>query len=166
MAKKYNKKKLIADYQTGGYTQRELAHRYNLSVGMVSKITKEISKESEQLVNNKIQVDHELVLQSEQNRNAINEVVNRELKRKLLAEKLEDYLDNAVGQAAKAGVEILQRDEVTMQDVVGFGKFQNDARVGLDLQPKFASSTTNNINAQQNTSIVDELSKLSEKLPD
>lgn len=155
MAKKYDKLKLIADYKTGAFTQRELAHEYKISVAMVAKITKSIEKESEQLVNSKIAIEHALTFKSEQEVNAINNVVNRELARKAKAQVLEGFLDDGVGVAINKGINLLNSDDATMQDVAQFGKFQNDARVGLDLQPKFSTSQTfiNNQNAQQNNSL-------------
>jgi len=39
----HDKKLLIADYHTNKYSQRELAKKYNVSLGTVSNLTKEIS---------------------------------------------------------------------------------------------------------------------------
>lgn len=153
MAKKYDKEKLIAEWKTGDYTQRDLASKYKLSPGMIAKIVKGISKESEQLVSNLIESNHELTLKSEQERISINEVVSRELQRKAKAQIIAEALDDGLNIATNASVKILQGDDVTMSDVIQFGKFQNDARVGLDLQPKFSQTTINNSNAQQNNGL-------------
>ena len=152
MSKKYDKLALIADYKTGRFTQRDLAYKYSISPAMVSKITKPISKESESLVNDKIEIEHALTLKSEQEVNAINEVVNKELARKAKAEKMGSHLDSVLGVAIQASAKILSSDP-SMNDVMQYGKFQNDARVGLDLQPKFSTQPTvvnTNTNAQQN----------------
>jgi len=42
---------LIADYHTNKYSQRELSKKYGVSVGTVSKLTKEIVPQNEHLVN-------------------------------------------------------------------------------------------------------------------
>jgi len=153
MAKKYDKEKLIFEWKTGRYTQRELAHTYKISNGMVAKIVKDIKKESEQLVSNLVNDKHALKNKSEQEQDIINNLVSKELARKERNEKTGLYLDRGVDIAVKKGVEILQGDDASMDDVMKFGKFQNDARVGLDLQPKFSTTplvTNNNTNAQQN----------------
>ena len=152
MAKNYNKEALIADHKTGAYTQRQLAHKYDISNSMVAKIVKGIPKELEQLVSADVYVKHTLASKSKQEVSAINEVVSRELTKKLIAAKIDDYLDDALEIAARVGVRLLNSDDVSMQDVAQFGKFQNDARVGLKTQDKFSSASTviNNTNAQQN----------------
>lgn len=152
MAKKYDKNKLISDWKTGAYTQRDLAHKHKISPGMVARIVKDVPKESEQLVSKKIEIEHALTLKSEQEVSSIDEVVSKELARKAKAQVMGDFLDDGIGIALNTGVKILKREDATMNDVAQFGKFQNDARVGLDLQPKFSSAQTtiNNTNAQQN----------------
>jgi len=57
--------------------------------------------------------------------------------------------DDGLSIATKKSIELLGSSEATMQDIAQFGKFQNDARVGLDLQPKFATTNITNTNAQQ-----------------
>lgn len=52
----HDKKLLIADYHTNKYSQRELAKKYNTSVGTVNNLTKEINPENEHLVNAQIAI--------------------------------------------------------------------------------------------------------------
>ncbi len=51
-----NKSLLIADYHTGKFSQRELAKKYDVSLGTVSKLTKEVNPQNEHLVNAQITV--------------------------------------------------------------------------------------------------------------
>lgn len=52
----HDKKLLIADYHTNKYSQRELAKKYNVSLGTVSNLTKEISPQNEHIVNAQITI--------------------------------------------------------------------------------------------------------------
>jgi len=76
MAKKYDKDQLLADFKTGAFTQRELAHKYKLSVARISALTKGVPKDLENIVNTKSQIEHELSLKSVQEVNAVSEQVN------------------------------------------------------------------------------------------
>jgi len=53
---KYDKDKLIADFHTGMYSQRELANKHDISLGTVNRLTKGLEKKTERLVNSKIEV--------------------------------------------------------------------------------------------------------------
>ncbi len=151
MAKKYDKEQLLADYKTGAYTQRQIAHKYSLSPAMIAKLVKGVSKDLESVVNADIHVKHTLASKSEQEVSAVSEVVSREVSKLLKAKKLDDFLDNAAGLAAKRSVEILSKKDLSMIEIEQFSKAQNNIRVGIGTQQKFATSTqiTNN-NAQQN----------------
>jgi len=52
----HDKKLLIADYHTNKYSQRELAKKYNISLGTVSNFTKEINPQNEHLVDAQIAI--------------------------------------------------------------------------------------------------------------
>ena len=52
----YDKKLLIADYHTNKYSQRDLAKKYNTSIGTVNNLTKEVSPQNEHLVNAQISI--------------------------------------------------------------------------------------------------------------
>ncbi len=45
------KKLILADYHTNKYSQRELAKKHSVSVGTISKLTKEVNPQNEHLVN-------------------------------------------------------------------------------------------------------------------
>lgn len=47
----YEKTLLIADYHTNKYSQRKLAEKYNVSIGTVNNLTKEVIPQNEHLVN-------------------------------------------------------------------------------------------------------------------
>lgn len=47
----HEKTLLIADYHTNKYSQRKLAEKYNVSIGTVNNLTKEVTPQNEHLVN-------------------------------------------------------------------------------------------------------------------
>ena len=52
----YDKKLLLADYHTNKYSQRDLAKKYNVSIGTVNNLTKEVIPQNEHLVNAQISI--------------------------------------------------------------------------------------------------------------
>ena len=110
---------------------------------MVSKITKNINKESEQLVHDKIEIEHELTQKSEQELDSISEVVSKELRKRARADKIDNYLDKGLGLAAKKAIFLIKDEDAMMSDIVGFGKFQLDARKGLGTLKEDIGNTQN-----------------------
>ena len=51
-----DKKIILADYHTNKYSQRDLAKKYNVSLGTISNLTKEVTPQNEHLVNAQIAV--------------------------------------------------------------------------------------------------------------
>lgn len=51
-----DRKLILADYHTGEYTQRELSKRHSVSVGTISKITKEKTVQNEHIMNAQVTV--------------------------------------------------------------------------------------------------------------
>jgi len=52
----HDKDLLIADYHTNKYSQRDLAKKYNTSIGTVNNLTKSITPQNEHLVNAQISI--------------------------------------------------------------------------------------------------------------
>ncbi len=148
--RKYDKEHIRSDWRTGAYTLRDLAYKHNIGKSTVALTVKGVEKDNASIVDDKLQADQAIRMLSDKNGQAVQEVVKKENDRRILNEKMRAQLDKGVGLANKMALAILSRDNATMNDVSQYGKFQNDARVGLDLQPKFANTTINNTNAQQN----------------
>ena len=162
MAKNYNKIDVIADYKTGQYTFKQLGHRHGISQAMAHKITKNISKENEELVNAIIQTNQKLMYTPKEEVNAIQKTVNAEMEKhaefKAKLELLSDIamakgaelLNNtAYGADFKAILDGLDKHSVT----VGYNKRFNDA------------ASIQNINAQQNNTS-ETLERVIKHLPD
>ena len=77
MAKQYDKEMLIADWKTGGYSQRDLAARYHISAGMVARLTKGVDKEeSKQLVSSLALAQQQMAEKTAKEVSAINTLVS------------------------------------------------------------------------------------------
>lgn len=71
---------LVADHKTGQYSQRQLAAKYRVSVGYVNKMTKEVEKIDEEIVNAGVAYRTALAQKDEQSVNAIEHAVNEKTK--------------------------------------------------------------------------------------
>ena len=159
MAKDYDKERVLSDWRTGGYTIRELAARHSIGRATVGAIVKGIDKENRTIVDNKITANQAVRELSDKDGQAVREVITRIEEKRIKAEKLDDYLDNAAGLAAKKGVEILNNPNLSMIEIEQFSKAQNNIRVGIGTQQKFAGTVINNTSAQKsdNTLIIERL---------
>lgn len=70
---------ILADYHTGKYSQRDLAKKHNVSLGTVSKITKEVEPKNEHIVNAQIAVLSAKSILSVEEMNAIMNTANEEI---------------------------------------------------------------------------------------
>ena len=83
---------ILADYHTGHFTQRELSKKYSVSTATINKLTKGVEPKHTEKVNAIVTATRELNKESEQEVNAVHEIVNKQLTREELiygnAEKL------------------------------------------------------------------------------
>ena len=131
MAKDYDKDMVIADWKTGGYNIRSLAHKHGIGKTTAGNIVKDIEKSLSDKVDMSLKINQELRELSDKDGQAVQEVIAREDAKRIKAEKISSYIDTGLGLAAKKGVEIIQDSDATMQDVSGFGKFALDAKKSL-----------------------------------
>ena len=152
MAKNFDRESILSDWKTGGYTIRDLAHKHGVSRGTIGPIVKGVDKNLLDKVDAKVAVDQAIRKLSDKDGQAVKEVSDRITSKLMKAEKIDDYLDNAIGIASKKAVGILNEDDATMQDVALFGKFQLDAKKGLGTMQENSKTNINinNTNAQQN----------------
>ena len=91
-----DRKLILADYHTGEYTQRELSKRHSVSVGTISKITKEKTVQNEHIMNAQVTVLRaKKELPNEQMNAIMNAAQDKERRERLIygnAEKLADKL--------------------------------------------------------------------------
>jgi len=98
MAKtKYDRNELLTSYQTGLFTQRQLADKYKISVSTVNSVTKGVEKKTEQLVNKIIEVDQEISSLTEQEVSAVDYAVD--FKKKLIKD-IERFSNKAIQKAS------------------------------------------------------------------
>lgn len=72
--------KIIADWRTGEYSQRQLVHKYKVSAGKIAQITKGLEKDCERIVSAGVIYKQGLANQDERIVSAINEVVDYKLR--------------------------------------------------------------------------------------
>ena len=115
---------LLADHHTGFFTQRELSRKYSVSTATVNKITKGQEPKHTEKVNAIVSATRELNKESEQEVNAVQSVVNKQLTREELiygnAEKLAGKLTTMIDQIdtpndAKTIAEANDRLAITMK---------------------------------------------------
>lgn len=99
---------MIADWRTGEYSQRDLAHRHKVSLGLVSKHTKGIAQDMNAIVNAGVQYRQGLEGHDERMVNAVVHVVDERTKHIQLFNKL--AVNNAL-QAASLPCETQQDHE-------------------------------------------------------
>ena len=95
------KQLLIADYHTNNFSQRELSKKYDVSLGTVSKLTKEVKPENEHLVNAQMAI---LSAQSKLSNEQMNAIMNT-AKDKLRREKLISTTSEKIVQLAQEMVD-------------------------------------------------------------
>jgi transposase len=163
MAKLTDKQKelLIADYHTNSFSQRELAKKYNISLGTVSNLTKQVSPKNEHLVNAQMSI---LSAQDELPNEQMNAIMNT-AQDKLKHTKL--IYNNATKLADKLNTMTDQVDEP--QDLKHLVEANDKLAITLKVADRHAPKTEiNNTNAQQNNNLTKaEISQaIAEALPD
>ncbi len=93
------KEKILAYYKAG-ISQRKLAIKYKLSPATINKICKDVIQENEHLVNAQVAINTQLATKSEQEVNAIKEIVNKKTKHLL-------YFQNSALKNQKKANDIL-----------------------------------------------------------
>ncbi|MFA7084984.1 MAG: hypothetical protein WC141_10715 [Arcobacteraceae bacterium] len=119
----HDKKLLIADYHTNKYSQRELAKKYNVSLGTVSNLTKEINPQNEHIVNAQITILTAKAILPVEHLNAILNTAQEEIYNKNL-------ITNATQLNLVRTMEYLTKNQKLEKINVGDG-VQNFEPVGL-----------------------------------
>lgn len=165
------KEKILADFHTGKFSQRELAKKHSVSIGAVNNLTKGITPQNERLVEAQISL---LSAQSEKSEVEMNAILN--------TAKDEAYnrglIFNATHKLIKRATEMI--DKNTKMDKVNIGdgtqNFEPVELNPLDLKnlqeaiykggetlgvvTKAPTTQITNTNAQQSTKIVIERKEL------
>lgn len=162
MAKLTEEKKtlLIADYKTNQFSQRELAKKYVVSVGTVSKLTKNLLPENEHVHNAQVTVLLASAVLSPEEMNAIMNTAKDEVYNKNLAvnasqlnliRMTEHLTSNKKLEKINVGDGIQKFEEVGL----GSGDYKNlqdgidKATITLGINQRHSNTTINNTNAQQ-----------------
>jgi len=138
-----NKSLLIADHKTGKYSQRALAKKYDVSIGTVSKLTKEQDKSNEHLVNAQVAL---LSAKDELPNEQMNAVMNT-------AQEVAMYKGLINNNATKLANKLnMMTDEVAEpQDLKHLVEANDKLAITLKVADRHAPKIElNNTNAQQN----------------
>ena len=101
-----DKEKILADFHTGHFSQRELAKRYGVSVATINKMTKGLKPKNEHKVNTLVSVNRELAEQSEHEVNSVYKVVDERVKHLLY------FSDTALRNQKLANEKISEESEL------------------------------------------------------
>lgn len=142
MAKNYDKEQLLADWKTGGYTQRQLAKKYKLSNGRIATLTKGIDKDLAEIVSIKTTAEIALSLKTEQEVSAVNEQVSIKTKHLL-------FIHNATLKNASEMMKKINKESPIVEHKMA-QETLNKAGEALGVIEK-GGTVINNTNAQQNT---------------
>lgn len=163
------KDKILADYHTNKFSQRELSKKYNVSIGTVNKLTKEVSPQNEHLVNAQIALlEGQSQLPNEQ-MNAIMNTANDEVRRRGLVfggvEKavqkmnkiIEDgYIEDKLNIGD--GMQKFEQRKLNTTDVKNAIDGYDKASITLGVNQRHANTIIANSNNQQtNNEIVVEI---------
>jgi len=133
-----DKEKILADFHTGAYTNRELAKRYGVSHVTIGKITKGLSPKHKEKVTTQISIIADLAEESYQEVTAINEVVTKATKHLV-------FFQNSALKNQKLANALLDGEEVDM--------FNLKAHADITLKNKqtvLGKDTDTSINIQNN----------------
>lgn len=156
------REKILADFHTGKFSQRELVKKYSLSLGTINKITKGLTPQNEHLVEAEISILSAKEILSETEMTAImtaakDEAFNRGL--------VFNATQKVIKRATKMLDENKKMDRVSVGD--GIQRFEPTELTPLDLKnlqeailkggetlgvvAKTPTTQINNTNAQQNS---------------
>ena len=137
------KELLLADHHTGHFTQRELSRKYKVSTATVNKLTKGKEPKHTEKVNAIVTATRELNKESEQEVNAVQLIVNKQLTREEL------IYGNAEKLAKKLNTMSDQID--TPSDLKTLSEANDKLAVTLKVAERHAPKISiDNTNAQQN----------------
>lgn len=155
------KKLIIADYLTGKFSQRELAKKHSASIGTINNLTKNIPPENERIVEAQVSVLSAKATLPNEQMNAVLNAAEREFRNRQMIEnatqlnlkRITEHLEKnqkfekiGIGDGVQnfAPVELNASDYKAAQAAI------DKASITLGVNPRFANTTINNTNAQQN----------------
>jgi hypothetical protein len=128
--------KIVADWRTGDYTQRELAAKHRVSAGKVAGLTKDVEKDCEQIVSAGVEYYQALRGKNERIVSAIAHVVDRKAR---LKGRVQDFVDAAV----ERGFELIGSTD-NGQDFKAIIDGIDKASITAGINERHAKPNTNN----------------------
>ncbi len=143
--------KILSDYHTNKYSQRELSKKHSVSLGTISKLTKEVNPKNEHIVNAQIEVlkgESEL---SDTEMNAVMNTANKEARRLNLVfgavekavKKMDDIIESGYVEDkinVGDGMQKFEKRALNTSDVKSAIDGYDKASVTLKVSDRFANS--------------------------
>lgn len=161
------KQKILSDYHTNKYSQRELAKKHNVSLGSINKLTKEVSPLNEHIVDAQTIVLKAQKELSDEQMNAVMNTASDILRRQNLVYGASEKLLKRTQEIIEKNITIdrISRDggqefayrELNTTDLKNLADTVDKASITLGVNQRHANSqvTVNNTNAQQNNNGID-----------
>ena len=158
----HEKTLLIADYHTNKYSQRKLAEKYNVSIGTVNNLTKEVTPQNEHLVNAQMSIISAKAILPIEQMNAILNTAQEEMYNKNLVTnatqlnlvRTMEYLSKNKKLEKRGvgdGVQVFEEVELGADDFKQCQDTIDKASITLKVNERHAPKQDINLtNAQQN----------------
>lgn len=151
---------IIADYKTGKYSQRELSKKHDVSLGTISKITKDLEASNEHLVNAQLALLTAKEILPHEQMNAImntaSDIARREKlvygNAELIASKIPEMLNGMVERSVNKDTgEITEVSLMTPSDLKTLAEANDKIAITLKVADRHAKS--GDVNVQANTQV-------------
>jgi hypothetical protein len=156
---KYNRNEIIADWETGKYTERSLAHKHKISSGTIHNIVTGVTKSLEPLISKQVEINQEIAKLNEQELSNFKQEVDEKTKAIL-------FYNTKQRRFAQIASEIVEQKysegELQLMDLACASRTTKDCREGeVGKAPDVAVQINNN--TPQSTAM-DAKAWLSEKI--
>ena len=137
------KELILADFHTGQFSQRNLSLKYECSTATINKLTKGIKPKNKDKVNTLSTIQADLMLQSEQEVNAVSTEVNKRV------QHLNYFQDSALTNQRKANILLEESDKMSeIKDHATITKTNKETVLGKEPETVINNAnvqTTNNL---------------------
>jgi hypothetical protein len=157
---KYNRNEVIADWEIGKYTVRDLAHKHKISIGTVHNIVSGIDKKIEPLVNKQVSINQELANLNEHELNNFKQEVDERSRYIIRKNTCADLAFNKIEK---------ELPQCETRDVKGLVEALDKVCVIAEIAPRFNPNAGTNIQNNVNTTnvtLVDALERAKQRIID
>jgi hypothetical protein len=125
---KYNRNEIIADWETGKYTERSLAHKHKISSGTIHNIVTGVTKSLEPLISKQVEINQEIAKLNEQELSNFKQEVDERTRDLTYFNKTQIRLANIAVEMVE---EKKQTGELSMMELSSASRVVKDSREGV-----------------------------------